>query len=627
MLVGAVEARCALPPVHPPLLSMEEWWTVFAAAVLLGAAWGLLAASFVALSARGRGAPVHGLVVGLSLAVPVLLRVFLSVRPHFGPGGRLPTLAAASAAFFVVLALPVFLSQRLRRQLLLPLGIAMALGATVSGTLLAPIAPVTGDSGANRPPSLLLITVDTTRNDHLPPYARYLPDNGFFWSLQRNAVRFSQLTAPIPLTGPSHSSLLTGLLPEKHGAQDNGWPIRPGVETLATALKEKGYATSAVLSGAVLYRQLCGLDRGFDEYDDSFRPATPLRRLAFVAATSRIISGIEREGTGLSHQRRARETAAIGLRFLQRHPHAPFFLWLHFYDPHRPYDPAGKIPAIGSLRAVQGEPTPREDPGYWKERSRYAGEIGDVDRALKWLDDRLEESGWAKNTVVVTVTDHGESFGTHGHDYRFDHGGYLYDDELHLAAWWKETSVAAGEELPPGTPRSTPSVEIDTLATQALGMDGLGRAIFQRFGLTVKKRWSSTPSSSSRDAFSFPPAGSPSSLPYSLSHSSVAADTLWFCLRRPTRKLIVGRAPSSALVYEAYDLAHDPNEMQNLLPGGQSPESLHGIIHGPASLRAWQEDEKILLNYANRIVRSLDHPRPELSPAARARLRSLGYLR
>ena len=605
-LAGAIEARCALPPVHPPVLSIGEWWMSWAASVAMGLAWGLLVGSFVALAARGSRPRVHGLTVGLTLFVWILPRVFLSLRPHLGPDGRLPTLAVASGVALLSLAVPIFAWGHLPRKIFLAVGGTLAAAATISGAVLAPVAsPSTADE--NRPPSLLLITLDTMRADHLPPAERYLPPDGFLRRLQREGIAWTQLTAPIPLTGPSHSSLLTALVPERHGAQDNGWPIAPGVETLAEGLKARGYVTGAVLSAAVLHRELCGLQRGFDEYDDSFRAAEPLRRLVPVTALQRGLGYLRGRSGGLSHRRRAHEVVDIGLRFLRRHPHEPFFLWLHFYDAHGPYQPRSAPVPVGELVAVPGEPPLHGDRDYWRKRARYAAEIVDVDRELSRFATAFAHDERSTGTVVVAVTDHGESFGTHGHGYRFDHGAYLYDDELQLTAWWRECDqeTAAAQ----ATDRPFTMSELTRRAHRPAGMEVLGRCLRERFQLPAIDE------PMNRDSG------------YSLSHSMVPADTLWFCLRRPTRKLIVGRAPSGELVYEAFDLAHDAAERHDLLGDHRAPHEQTTLRLGSASRSAWVEDERILLDWAEHIHTGLQGPHPELSDAARARLRSLGYVR
>ncbi len=607
-LFGALDARWAIQGTHPPLLSPFEWWSTWIVALALGAAWGWVAAFVLSLLARRATAAVHGLTVGAALAPLVFAAVFLRTRPHFGPEGKMATLAVASGIATFCLALPVVLSPTLRRRLLLPLGLVLAFAATLSGVLKAPRAtentPVPAETTADSTPSLLLITLDTTRFDHLPPQARFLDPKGFLEGLDRKATRWANLTAPIPLTGPSHSSLLTGLTPLEHGAQDNGWPIRPGVRTLAQELRVRGYRTCAILSSAVLHPDLCGLDRGFDVYDDSFRPAAPMRRLAVVASAERIARWLTRRSSGLSRQRRAQETVQNGLRFLRRHGRQPFFLWLHFYDAHAPYQPLGAPPTPGVLPALAREPTLSEDPDYWQKRRAYAQEIEEVDQALTRLQRELARMDLLKQTLIVVVTDHGESFGTHGHGFRFDHGAYLYEDELHLAAWWLEPN---SESPSPGVHQEQSEEGGQTrTVTRAVGVDALGRALLRRFAVRA-------------DSLSF--------RGYSLSHSSVANDTLWFDLRRPDCKLIAGRTPSGAILYEAYDLQHDPDETSNLLPDFQPPSRHHEALLGSRARVDWEKDETILSSYAQRILESLKQPRPELSESARARLKSLGYLR
>jgi len=607
-LFGVLDARWAIQGTHPPLLSLSEWWSTWIVALVLGATWGLVAAFVLSLLARRATAAVHGLTVGLALSPLVFAAVFLRLRPHFGPEGRMATLALASGIATLSLALPVFLTPTLRRRFLLPLGLAAAFTATLSGVLEAPHATqdtsTKAEGNASSSPSLLLITLDTTRFDHLPPEAKFLDPEGFLEELDHKATRWTNLTAPIPLTGPSHSSLLTGLTPLEHGAQDNGWPIRPAVKTLAQRLRERGYRTAAILSSAVLHPDLCGLDRGFQVYDDSFRPAAPMRRLAVVASAERIARWLTRRSSGLSRQRRAQETVQNGLRFLRQRTSQPFFLWLHFYDAHAPYEPLGAPPTPGVLPALAREPELGEDSDYWQKRRAYAQEIVEVDQALTRLDRELARMGLLKQTLIVVVTDHGESFGTHGHGFRFDHGAYLYDDELHLAAWWLEPKT---EERSPGieAERNEGSQGPRSMA-RAVGMDSLGRALLARFSLR---------------------ADSLDSRGFSLSHSSVANDTLWFDLRRPDSKLIAGRTPSGAILYEAYDLRNDPDETRNLLVDLKPPSQHDEAVLGSRDRLEWEEDETILSNYAQRILKSLEQPRPQLSESARARLKSLGYVR
>ncbi len=592
-LFGAVEARWALPPVETPLLSSSEWWMTWFTAVTLGASVGLLAGLLVRTVSGGRGGQrVTGLAIGLAVAAPLFLATFLRLRPRFGPDGRDTTLLISGVIALVVLLLPVLLDRRERRRWLLGPGLLLASLATLGGLLLSLHLVEPSEPASGAPPSLLLITLDTSRADHLPPGERFLEDGGFLRELQRSASSFSALSAPIPLTGPSHASLLSGLPPRRHGAQDNGWKINDEFKTLAERLREHGYATGAVLSAAVLHRELCGLDRGFDEYDDSFRPSDPLRRIVYVAATERLFDLIVGRATGLSHQRRARETVDIGLRFLRRHQGRPYFLWLHFYDPHAPYEPLGPLPSREALPPLAGDPVLGDDD--WDTRRAYAGEIRDLDRQLSRLQSEMEELGLLSSTLQVVVTDHGESFGNHGRDYRFDHGAYLFEDELMLGAWWREPGARGGIPI-----------------TESYGMNALGAALGRRL---------LSEASGLRNSLSVSPG-------FSLSHSTVAGDTLWFALRRPDRKLLVGRTTKGSLLFEAYDLARDPQEQAQLLVGRMPPSQSMTDSLGAWPIGDWIQDEDELLEFADGVQRSLDVERPELSDAARERLRSLGYIR
>jgi arylsulfatase A-like enzyme/Tfp pilus assembly protein PilF len=240
-----------------------------------------------------------------------------------------------------------------------------------------------GESGPGPPASILLITVDTLRPDALG------------WVAGRNATpvidrlaaegfRFPAAVAPVPLTHPSHSAMLTGLLPRRLGLRDNGQVLPAGPPTLAEVLRGRGYATAAFVSGYPL-ESAFGLDRGFGVYDDALtRAAGPEAEL----------------------ERPAAATAAAAAAWLRSAPR-PWMAWVHFYDPHYPYEP----PA-GDAR-----------PG---RRGAYDGEVASVDRAIGAL---LPAAGAAEAKDVLTVFagDHGESLGEHGEG---THGFFVYDSTV-----------------------------------------------------------------------------------------------------------------------------------------------------------------------------------------------------
>jgi len=229
-------------------------------------------------------------------------------------------------------------------------------------------------------PDVLLITVDTLRPDalgwaggaHPTPAIDRLAAEGF---------RFPAAVAPVPLTLPSHAALMTGWWPRRLGLQENGQVVPAAVPTLAEAFRAAGYARAAFVSGSPLESPY-GLDRGFERYDDDFR-----RR-----------RGGERE-------RAASDTAAAFTAWL-RSAKSPWFAWVHFYDPHHPYEPPQRHRREG-------------------KRGGYDGEVAFVDEAVGTLLEALRARDAPRLTVFAG--DHGESLGEHGEG---THGFFIYDSTV-----------------------------------------------------------------------------------------------------------------------------------------------------------------------------------------------------
>ena len=238
----------------------------------------------------------------------------------------------------------------------------------------------------SRTPSILLISVDTTRADRLGCYGYPAASTPNLDRWADEGVVFENALTPVPITLPAHASILTGLLAHHHGVRDNGlYRLPEGPDTLAGRLSGAGYDTAAVVAAAVLDRQY-GLDRGFGLYDDTVsggRFEIAERKAAHV--TDRAVS----MARGLSR---------------------PFFLFVHYFDPHAQYDP----PAPFSSRY-------RSSP--------YDGEIAYVDQQLGRLRRELASLGLLDNTIVVITSDHGESLGEHGEP---THGVFLYQSTLHV---------------------------------------------------------------------------------------------------------------------------------------------------------------------------------------------------
>jgi arylsulfatase A-like enzyme/Flp pilus assembly protein TadD len=247
-------------------------------------------------------------------------------------------------------------------------------------------------------PSVLLVTLDTVRADHLAAYGRKQAATPRLDALAARGVRFETAIAVAPLTAPSHASVLTGLLPPRHGVRDNGAFVLPSnLPVVAERFAHAGYATGAFVSGFPLDRRF-GFARGFTVYDDRLPRGDDRRRAPYV-------------------ERRADRTTDAALRFLGESGARPFFAWVHYFDAHAPYEP----------------------PAPFAERfaaAPYDGEIAFVDEQLGRLLDAVAN----RPCYVVVTADHGESLGEHGED---THGLFVYDATLRVPL------VVAGPGLGP----------------------------------------------------------------------------------------------------------------------------------------------------------------------------------
>jgi arylsulfatase A-like enzyme/Flp pilus assembly protein TadD len=248
-------------------------------------------------------------------------------------------------------------------------------------------------------PSVVLVTLDTTRADHLGCYGASGAATPRLDALARNGVRFTQALSPVPLTAPAHASILTGRVPRRHGLRDNaGFTLDAGVPTLAQTLQAAGYDTAAFVSAAVLDRAV-GLNRGFARYDDSVRVGD---RRAF------------------DYQERAASQTVDAVLDALPSLKPPYFLWVHFYDPHFPY-----VPPEPYATRFAGRP--------------YDGEIAFVDAQIGRLLDALRRRGDAP--LVIAAGDHGESLGEHGEE---THGIFLYQATQHVPL------IVSGPGIPAG---------------------------------------------------------------------------------------------------------------------------------------------------------------------------------
>ena len=266
---------------------------------------------------------------------------------------------------------------------------AMAI-AIFAGSIVLPAA-----AAAASKPNLLLITIDTLRPDRLGCYGSTAIATPTIDALAKRGAVFTRAFAHTPTTLPSHTNILLGTTPLRHGVHDNGFfKVPAGLPTLATHLKDLGYATAAVV-GAFPLDSRFGLDRGFDLYDDDYGTGGPLD-FKFV-------------------ERKADVVVDRAVAWLQGRT-GPWFLWVHCFDPHQPYEPP--------------------EPFATRYRTDlYGGEVAYVDAALGKLFAALDRSGQAKTTAVILTGDHGQSLGEHGET---THGYFAYDSTI-----WVPLIVAA----------------------------------------------------------------------------------------------------------------------------------------------------------------------------------------
>jgi arylsulfatase A-like enzyme/tetratricopeptide (TPR) repeat protein len=278
------------------------------------------------------------------------------------------------------------------------------------------------------PPNIILITVDTARADRMGFLGSKLGLTPNLDTLARESAVFTHAYSQVPLTAPSHATILSGTYPQFHQVNDFQVPLAPDLPYAPAILRAHGYHTSAFIGAMVLDPKAGfarGFDRGFDTYDAGFHQAHP---------------GEDRYH---STERRGGEVVAHALAWLNQHPRGPFFMWLHLYDAHDPYDP----------------------PEPYKSKyaaAPYDGEIAYVDSTVgKFLGD-LRTRGLYDGALIAVMADHGEALGDHGED---THGFFLYDETIHVPLLMKLPGAASVGKDSAGTKIENRVGLVDVLPT------------------------------------------------------------------------------------------------------------------------------------------------------------------
>jgi choline-sulfatase len=282
-------------------------------------------------------------------------------------------------------------------------------------------------------PSVILITLDTTRADRMGFLGskRGLTPN--LDALARQSFIFTGAYAQVPLTTPSHATILTGTYPQFSQVVDLGSPLGKDLPYLPDILRQHGYHTAAFVGSQVLDPKSVaapGFDRGFDAYDAGFHSRAP---------------GEDRYH---SVERRATVVVEHAVAWLQKQKSAPFFLWVHFYDPHDPYDPPPPFKAKYAS-------------------APYDGEIAYTDFAVGRLIATLRADGIYDRAVIAVAADHGEALGEHGEQ---SHGLFLYDETIHVPLLIK-------------LPGAQPAKRI----TSRVGLVDIAPTLLQEIGIEVPK--------------------------------------------------------------------------------------------------------------------------------------------
>lgn len=379
-----------------------------------------------------------------------------------------------------------------------------------------------------KPWNVVLITFDTTRADRIGCYGNDRIETPVLDNLAAQGIRFANAMSTNPITAPSHTSIHTGRFPIAHGVRDNGlFRLSEDQVTLAEILAEKGFATAAAIGAFPLSSQF-GLDQGFDIYEDHLSGAYENHRGERIIPKDRLFFD----------ERRAAEVNEAIFPWLDEHADEQFFLWVHYFDPHQPFEPE----------------QPYRDQ-YLDDL--YNGEIAYSDASLGFLLDYIDRLGALENTLVVMTADHGEGLGEHN---EVTHAVLAYDSTLHVPLIIRPPAGAAPKGLVIEDRVTT--VDIVPTILDLLGLDWTerretdagpnvsslqGRSLTAYF-LDGKSDVDNVPSDDTRELYS-------ENLSPALSHGWGELRVLY----EENLKYIHGPRP------EMYDLANDPDELNNLV--------------------------------------------------------------
>jgi len=528
----------------------------------------------------------------------------------FGPLGALVPEHARHGAALVAVAILALLPLRVilralanarRSPLALPVTLAVV-AALAPGVLHA----VAARTGRPRGPNVLLITIDTLRADHLSAYGYPRATSPFLDSLAARGALFERAMTPSPRTTQAIASIMTSLYPQTHGVRTLWGNLGRERLTLAELFRDAGYATAGFWTTTFLDEKR-GLSQGFDAYESTAASSDRAEHL-----TNRAIRWLSRAvGT--------RRDAARGDR-------KPFFLWLHYRDPHMPYNPPAEDrafadPAYGGVF--------REACVFWPTKeimvynhlgligpadvaqaiALYDGEIRYVDREVRRLVRDVEKRGVLDKTVVVVTSDHGEGLSDHG--YYFDHGDLLYDSSLQVPL------VIAGPGVPAARVREQVALldlapTIARLGGVAWPVDGEGRDLGPVMARAAGPEGARAVAGGTTEAPPFFAESGENLLgPFNPHRHLPGIEGKLRSIRTDCWKLILSPQPNGARGLELYDLAIDPAETTNVFA---------------SQLAEARELEKSLDEFLAKDRESSESALSDVDAETREKLRAMGYL-
>ena len=287
-------------------------------------------------------------------------------------------------------------------------------------------APGSGGAGKGKRPNIIVLTVDTLRADHMALYGYHRNTMPAIGAFAETAVVFDQAVVSRGNTRASYVSMLTGMHLFRHGVYNNRWMLHEDFTTLPEVLKSAGYHTAGFVSNFVLVGELSACDQGFDVYDDRLE---------------------ERELNRPNYERSAGGTLKAILEWLESDPPQPFFLFTNFIDPHGPYLPPKRFRSlyktpkerILNRKQITGYQYVEGSLNYYDYVDRYDAEVRYVDEALGQLIETLKSKGLWDDSLVIFLSDHGESLGEH--KVLFEHQYNLFEETVR---------VPLAIRLPPG---------------------------------------------------------------------------------------------------------------------------------------------------------------------------------